>query len=412
MPDEASTRYSNGAVAAMTTHRLFTSSSVLSGHPDKLCDRISDAIVDAHLTLDLEARVRAETAAAGQVIFVATDARTRAQVDISGIVRATLAETRYDVKDLDPTRCAILAQSSTMLGPWTSSAVSQDPLDAPALEQTTVFGYACTETPELMPLPIRLAHRLAKALDSLALARSVPGLGPDGSVQVTIEYEDDTPMRIDAMVFQLLHKGDPADLREVLSKRVIGPLVDTLPIGPDDRTRVIINAEGPLTVGGPARNAGHTGRKQAADTYGGAARQGDGALSGKDPSRLDRCAAYAARHAAKNVIAAGLATECELLLSYTIGQAQPTTVYARTFGRGRISNDELSSIIGEVFDFRPAAIAQRFRLWSLPRERGGRFYRELAVGGQLGRTDLDLPWEACDAVEELHARVATRPLTA
>ena len=166
-------------------------------------------------------------------------------------------------------------------------------------------------------------------------------------------------------------------------------------------TRLILNAEGPFLVGGMARNAGHTGRKQSTDTYGGASRQGDGALSGKDPSRLDRSAAYAARHVASNVVASGLATECELMLSYAIGQAEPTTVFARTFGRGRLSNEQLSSIIREVFDLRPGAIAREFRLWTLPRERGGRFYRELAVGGQVGRTDLDLPWEALDATEAL-----------
>lgn len=391
----------------MSTHRLFTSSSVMRGHPDKLCDRISDAIVDAHLTQDLSARVRAETAAAGQVIFVATDSRTSAQIDVTGTVRATLVETRYEPSDLDPARCAILAQSSTMLAPWSDSGPRlADPLDVPSTEQTTVFGYACSDTPERMPLPIRLAHRLAGALDGLALARSIAGLGPDGSVQVTIQYEDDAPARVDALVFQVQHRGDPADLREAIQKRVVAQVFQSQPIAPDTRTRLIVNAEGPLLVGGPARNAGHTGRKQAVDTYGGAARQGDGALSGKDPTRLDRCAAYAARHAANNVVAAGLATECEVMLSYAIGQAAPTTVYARTFGRGRISNDLLSDLVRQVFDLRPAAIAQRFRLWTLPRERGGRFYRELAAGGQVGRTDLDLPWEATDAVEALQAVVS------
>lgn len=214
----------------------------------------------------------------------------------------------------------------------------------------------------------------------------MPGLGPDGSVQVTVEYENDRPARIDALVIQVQHRGDGADLRAAIQKLAIGPTFRALPIGPDGSTRLIVNAEGPLLVGGPARNAGHTGRKQSSDTYGGAARQGDGALSGKDPTRLDRCAAYAARHAASNVVAAGLASECELMLSYAIGEAEPTTVFARTFGRGRLSNERLSEIIREVFDLRPGAIARRFRLWTLPREHGGRFYRELAVGGQLGRT--------------------------
>jgi S-adenosylmethionine synthetase len=387
----------------MSERRLFTSSSVLRGHPDKLCDRISDALVDAHLALDPKGRIRAEAAAAGQVVFVVTDARVKGAVDVTGTVRATLAETQYDIADLDPERCVVLTQSSVMSPTWQHvDAVSvEDPDAAPSSEQTTVFGYACSDTPERMPLPIQLAHRIAGELDRLVLRREVPGLGPDGSVQVTVEYEDDRPARIDALVLQLLHRGRPVDLGAAVQKRVIEPVFRDLPIRPDRDTRLILNAEGPFLVGGMARNAGHTGRKQSTDTYGGASRQGDGALSGKDPSRLDRSAAYAARHVATNVVASGLATECELMLSYAIGQAEPTTVFARTFGRGRLSNEELSSIIRDVFDLRPGAIARRFRLWTLPRERGGRFYRELAVGGQVGRTDLDLPWEALDSTEAL-----------
>src|SRR5215218_10341556 len=387
----------------MSERRLFTSSSVLRGHPDKLCDRISDALVDAHLTLDPAGRIRAEAAAAGQVVFVVTDARVKGAVDVSGTVRSTLAETQYDPTDLDPERCVVLAQSSVMSPTWQRPEADRadDPDAVPSAEQTTVFGYACSDTPERMPLPIQLAHRIAGALDRLVLRREVPGLGPDGSVQVTVEYEDDRPARIDALVLQLLHRGRPADLEAAVQKCVIEPVFKDQPIRPDGRTRLILNAEGPFLVGGMARSAGHTGRKQSTDTYGGASRQGDGALSGKDPSRLDRSAAYAARHIASNVVASGLATECELMLSYAIGQAEPTTVFARTFGRGRLSNEQLSAIIREVFDLRPGAIARRFRLWTLPRERGGRFYRELAVGGQVGRTDLDLPWEALDATEAL-----------
>jgi S-adenosylmethionine synthetase len=252
-----------------------------------------------------------------------------------------------------------------------------------------------------MPLPIHLAHRIAGRLDALAERRAIPGLGPDGSVQVTVEYENDRPSRIDALVIQVLHRGDPGDLRDAIRTHVLGPTFEHEPIGPDASTRLMVNNEGPLVVGGLSRNAGHTGRKQASDTYGGAARQGDGALSGKDPTRLDRSAAYAARHAATNVVAAGLATECELMLSYAIGQAEPTTVFARPFGQGRLSDERLSSVIRDTFDLRPGAIARRFRLWTLPREHGGRFYRTLAVGGQVGRTDLALPWEALDAVDTL-----------
>jgi len=337
------------------------------------------------------------------VVFVVTDARTKGAVDITGTVRSTLAETQYDAADLDPERCVVLTQSSVMSPTWQHPEFDRaaDPDAVPSSEQTTVFGYANSDTPERMPLPIQLAHRISGELDRLVLRREVPGLGPDGSVQVTVEYEDDSPARIDALVLQLLHRGRPADLEAAVQKRVIEPVFKDQSIRPDLRTRLILNAEGPFLVGGMARSAGHTGRKQSTDTYGGASRQGDGALSGKDPSRLDRSAAYAARHIASNVVASGLATECELMLSYAIGQAEPTTVFARTFGRGRLSNEQLSQIIREVFDLRPGAIARRFRLWTLPRERGGRFYRELAVGGQVGRTDLALPWEALDATDAL-----------
>jgi S-adenosylmethionine synthetase len=387
----------------VSERRLFTSNSVLRGHPDKLCDRISDALVDAHLTVDTQARIRAETAAAGQVVFVTTDAQLHGEVDVTGVVRRTLAETGYDRQDLDPDRCAILAQTSVMTPPWARGWRDRevDPETVPAGEQTTVFGYACAETPERMPLAIRVAHLLAGGLDELAAKGKVRGLGPDGSVQVTVEYRDDRPVRIDAIVLQVLHRGKPADLREAVDSLVLEPVFADQEVRPDRQTRVVLNAEGPLALGGPARNAGHTGRKQVADTYGGAARHGDGALSGKDPSRLDRCAAYAARHAALNVVAAGLASECELMLSYAIGEAEPTTVYARTFGRGVPSNEQLSKMVRDVFDLRPGAIARRFKLWTLPRERGGRFYRLLATGGQVGRPDLDLPWERTDAAEAL-----------
>ena len=393
----------------MSERRLFTSSSVLRGHPDKLCDRISDALVDAHLSIDPTGRIRAEAAAAGQVVFVVTDAQIHGAVDVTGVVRATLAETQYDRADLDPDRCVVLTQSSAMTPSWQrpGGASAGDPSAVASSEQTTVFGYACSDTPERMPLPIRVAHRIAGELDRLVLSHTVPGLGPDGSVQVTVEYEDDRPARIDALVLQVLHRGRPADLHEAIQAHVIEPVFRNQPIRPDASTRLVLNAEGPLLVGGMARNAGHTGRKQSADMYGGASRQGDGALSGKDPSRLDRSAAYAARHVASNIVASGLATECELMLSYAIGQAEPTTVFARTFGRGRLSNEQLSSIVREVFDLRPGAIARRFRLWTLPRERGGRFYRDLAVGGQVGRTDLDLPWESLDAIDALHTAAGT-----
>ena len=389
----------------MTQRCLFTSSSVMPGHPDKLCDRISDALVDSHLAVDPEARVRAEVAAAGQVLFVVTDVALQGEVDITGVVRKTIDETGYFPHDMDADRCAILAQSSTMTPPWTRdlqppSAVSEDQA---ALEQTSVFGYACSETPERMPLPILVAHRLNAAISDPALRRAVPGLGPDGEIQVTVEYLDGRPARIDTVVIQLQHTGDPRELREALDSLAIAPTFQAMQIAPDASTRVLVNPAGPLEAAGPARDAGLTGRKNADDTYGGAARHGGHALSGKDPSRLDRSASYAARHVATNVVAAGLASQCELMLSYSIGEPRPTTVSARTFGTGVLPDDRLSRIVADLFDLRPVAIERRLRLRLLPRERGGRFYQKLAVGGHFGRTDLDPTWEKLDEVDALRA---------
>ncbi|MHB0868270.1 MAG: methionine adenosyltransferase domain-containing protein [Chloroflexota bacterium] len=387
----------------MTQRRFFTSSSVLLGHPDKLCDRISDALVDAHLAVDPGARVRAEASAAGQVIFLVTDASLRGEVDITGVVRRVIAETGYRPQDIDADRCAILAQSSLMTPPWSRGRLpSEEPPESRvASEQTTVFGYACSETPERMPLPIQVAHRLSGTIGTLALQKAIPGLGPDGDVLVTVEYEDGRPTRIDTIVVQLQHSGSPQDLAEGLQSLAFDPVFKGMPIAPDGSTRLLVNPGGPLEAAGPARDAGHTGRKNADDTYGGAARHGGHALSGKDPSRLDRSASYAARHAATNVVAAGLASECELMLSYAIGEARPTTVSARTQGTGLLQDERLSEIIAELFDLRPGVIEQQLRLRWLPRERGGRFYQRLAVGGQFGRTDLDAPWETLDAVDAL-----------
>jgi S-adenosylmethionine synthetase len=389
----------------VTERRFFTSNSVLRGHPDKLCDRISDAIVDAHLALDTHARVRAEVTAAGQIMFVTTDVYSSGAVDVTGLVRRTLAETGYDPADLDAERCVVLTQSSPMTSPWGHEPhhADLDPATLGASEQATVFGYACAETPERMPLPIRVAHRLAADLDRLAARRELSGLGPDGNVQVTVEYEDTRPVRVDAIVVQVQHRGKPSELEDTVRQLVRRLGRAGLPAAPDRATQVLVNAEGPWLVGGPARDAGHTGRKTQVDTYGGWARHGGSALSGKDPGRIDRAATYAARYAASNVVAASLAAECEVMLSYAIGRPEPTTVSVRTYGSGALPDERLSAVVREVFDLRPAGIARHLRLWTLPRERGGRFYRELAVGGQVGRSDLDLPWEQVDAADKLRA---------
>jgi len=342
-------------------------------------------------------------------VFVVTDAETHGGVDVTGVARVVLAESGYSRVVLNPERCTILTQSSVMIPPTNGDEVL-DPDAAPSHEQTTVFGYACSDTPERMPLPIRAAHRIAIRLDELALNGRVPGLGPDGNVQVTIEYEDERPSRVDALIIQVQHQGSPTDLQDAVRTMVVDEALESFKVGHDQHTRVVLNAEGPWLIGGPARSAGHTGRKQASDTYGGAARHGDGAVSGKDPGRMDRCAAYAARHVANNVVAAGLADECEVMLSYAMGYADPTTVFARTFGRGKLSDERLSGIIRDIFDLRPAVIARRFNLWMLPSERGGRFYRRLAEHGQVGRTDIALPWEQLDAVAQLSERAGVSPV--
>lgn len=397
----------------MTQHRFFTSSSVLPGHPDKLCDRISDALVDAHLEIDPEARIRAEAAAAGQVIFLVTDVAASGQVDITGVVRRTIAQTGYFPRDMVADACAILSQASTMTPPWSAARTSgaaarheeTEQMDRPASEQTTVFGYACSETPERMPLPILAAHHLAAKLGTPALRQAIPGLGPDGDVLVTVEYEGDRPIRIDTIVVQLQYHGAPGKLAEAFTGLVLAPVFQSMLVKPDKSSKLIVNPAGPLEAAGPARDAGHTGRKNADDSYGGAARHGGHSLSGKDPSRLDRSASYAARYVANNVVAAGLASECELMLSYAIGQSTPTTVFARTFSTGVMRDHELSQLVTELFDLRPAAIEKRLRLRELPRERGGHFYQRLAAGGHFGRKELDAPWEQDDAVEALKSAV-------
>lgn len=387
----------------MTQRHFFTSSSVLPGHPDKLCDRISDALVDAYLAADPEARVRAEAAAAGQVIFLVTDVSAKGEVDTTGVIRRTIAETGYFPRDFSAERCAILAQASALAPHWSAGQARRRQLarDREATEQTTVFGYACSDTRERMPLPIQLAHRLAATLGSSAVRQSVPGLGPDGEVQVTVEYADRRPVRIHTIVVQLQYLGPPDRLSRTLRELVLDPVLRDSPAKMDEGTRLMLNPMGPFESAGPARDAGHTGRKNADDTYGGAARHGGHAMSGKDPSRLDRSASYAARHIATNVVAAGLAAECEVMLSYAIGEAEPISIAARTFGSGTMLDERLSQAVAQLFDLRPGAIEARLRLRSMPQERGGHFYAKLASGGHFGRHELDLPWEKLDAVEDL-----------
>ncbi|MCX8101422.1 MAG: methionine adenosyltransferase [Geminicoccaceae bacterium] len=389
---------------------VFTSESVTAGHPDKLCDRISDAIVDRFVALDPMARVEAECAVATGTLFLAARFAAAIRLDLPSIAREVIAATGYVGGAFDAASCSIL----TSLAETTTAArveIDEHALDdagieaIPATHQVTAFGFACRQTEELMPLPIVLAHRLARGLER---ARAeLPWLMPDGKVQVAVEYRARRPARIHAVALTAALDPDrrptPAVLEEALRARVIEPRFEGAEVRPDARTRVLINPGGAFLVGGPARHAGLTGRKTAIDTYGEYARHSGAALSGKDPARIDRIGAYAARWAAKNVVAAGLAESCEVQLSWTIGLARPVSLVVETFGTGTIAEETIAKRLEQVFDFRPAAIVRAFDLRRLPARAQGGFFAKLASYGQVGRHDLELPWERLDRAEALAA---------
>ncbi|PWB83796.1 MAG: methionine adenosyltransferase [Methylocystaceae bacterium] len=392
----------------MASDMIFTSESVTPGHPDKLCDQISDAAIDAFLRQDAGAHAVVECAVATGVVFLAARFSADATVDLPSLARKVIADAGYLEGRFDARNCSILTSlvelPATMreLPPgeldeaWIESRVAQD--------QANVFGYACKETTELMPLPISLAHRLARALDEARAADA--WLLPDGKTQVSVEYRDDRPARIHSISLNAaVAIGAPsAEVEERLRMLAVDAFRGDEP-RPDEKTAFHINAGGPYETGGPARHAGLTGRKNGIDTYGEIARQSGAALSGKDPSRIDRIGAYAARHAAKNVIAAGLAERCEVHLAYAIGKARPLSLSVQTFGTGRLEDAAIAGRIAAILDFRPAAIERRFALRTRPAsadERG--FYRPLAVYGHFGRADLDLPWEATDVADALGDR--------
>lgn len=408
---------------------LFTSESVTEGHPDKVCDQISDAILDAFLTADSKSRVAAETSVTTGLVLVSGEISSNAYVDISSVVRDTVEKIGYigsSSGGFDAKTCAVLTsideQSCDIAGGVNKALESRE--DAKTSEEETanigagdqgiMFGYACDETPELMPLPISLAHRLALQLAKVRKNSQLTYLRPDGKTQVTIEYIDNKPARIDTIVISTQH--DPAingetdnnkvqkTIEQDLIKFVIEPVFENDAIKPDATTKYLINPSGRFVVGGPQGDAGLTGRKIIVDTYGGYSRHGGGAFSGKDPTKVDRSAAYAARYVAKNIVAAGLASKCEVQLAYAIGVAHPVSIFIDTFGTGKISDDEISSLVEKNFDLRPTAIISQFDLRNLPAKNGGSFYRLLASYGHLGRTDIDVPWESTDKVEELRTQ--------
>lgn len=388
---------------------LFTSESVTEGHPDKICDNISDAVLDAILAQDPDGRVACETTCITDQIMVMGEITTKAKIDIEKIARDVVCEIGYDSpeKGFDGHTCkvqiAIDKQSPDIaLGVDKSYELKEGYDDSYNLhgagDQGMMFGYACDETEELMPLSISLSHKLAKQLTKVRKDGTLPYLRPDGKTQVTVEYDESgAPKRVDTIVISSQHSADVSldQIRSDIVKYVIKPIVPESLL--DDDTIIYVNPTGRFVTGGPAGDSGLTGRKIIVDTYGGIGRHGGGCFSGKDPTKVDRSAAYAARYVAKNIVAAGLAKKCEIQIAYAIGVAHPVSVMIDTFGTGIISDDTLSEIVTETFDLRPAAIID-----SLDLRRP--IYRQLAAYGHMGRTDLDLPWEKTDkAVELKHA---------
>ena len=385
---------------------LFTSESVTEGHPDKVCDAVSDAILDACMAQDPMSRVACETAACTGFVLVTGEITTKAKIDIPAIVRETVNEIGYnDAKTgFDGNTCAVfvaLDRQSADIAMGVDKALEakegelKDDLDTGAGDQGMMFGYASNETAEYMPYPIALAHRLCRQLTKVRKDGTLSYLRPDGKSQVSVEYDENgKPFRLEAVVLSTQHDDDVTQeqIHEDIRKYVFDPVLPKELI--DDKTKFYINPTGRFVIGGPHGDAGLTGRKIIVDTYGGMARHGGGAFSGKDCTKVDRSAAYAARYVAKNIVAAGLADKCEIQLSYAIGVAQPTSVQVDTFGTGRIADEKLTDIVRENFDLRPAGI---IKMLDLRRP----IYKQTAAYGHFGRTDVDLPWEHLDKVDAL-----------
>ena len=388
---------------------LFTSESVTEGHPDKICDKISDSILDAMLAQDPMSRVACETFTTTGMIAIMGEVTTNATVDIAEIARETVREIGYDNAEygFDCNTCSVISslhkQSADIaLGvdkcAEAKTGEQNDGLDTGAGDQGLMFGYACNETKELMPLPISLSHKLSMQLTAVRKNGTLPYLRPDGKTQVTVEYIDGKPVRIDAIVVSSQHSADVAleQIRADVLEHVIKPIIPADMMDAD--TKIFVNPTGRFVIGGPMGDTGLTGRKIIVDTYGGYSRHGGGAFSGKDPTKVDRSASYAARYMAKNIVAAGLATKCEVQIAYAIGVAKPVSVMVDTFGTGIVADEKISEAICNLVDLRPAAIIQKFDL-RRP------IYKQVAAYGHMGREDLDISWEKTDLIAALKAAV-------
>lgn len=402
---------------------FFSSESVTEGHPDKICDQISDTILDSLLAQDPKSRVAAEVVVNTGLVLITGEITTKAQVNYIDVARKKIAEIGYVHAEngFSADSCSVLVALDTQspdiaqgvdAAKESRDKMSDEELDAiGAGDQGLMFGFACNETPELMPLPISLAHRMSRKLAAVRKTGELPYLRPDGKTQVTVIYEDGRPVGIETILISTQHTATigelteqsavQAKIKEDLWKYVVEPMFTDIDVKPDSETRFLVNPTGKFVVGGPQGDSGLTGRKIIVDTYGGYSRHGGGAFSGKDPTKVDRSAAYACRYIAKNIVAAGLAEKCEVMVSYAIGVARPVSILLETFGTGKVDENKLLEVVKANFELRPAGIIQAFNLRNLPGERGGRFFQDVAAYGHLGRSDLDLPWEKTDKAEML-----------
>lgn len=417
----------------MSRRYLFTSESVTEGHPDKICDQISDTILDALLAKDPSSRVAAEVVVNTGLVLVTGEITSKAQVNYVNLIRQKIAEIGYTdaVNGFCSNSCSVLIaldEQSPDIAQGVNTAQESREQDSDekfdsigAGDQGIMFGFACNETPELMPLPISLAHRISRRLAAVRKTGDLPYLRPDGKTQVTIAYENGRPVGIDTILISTQHAPNIGDITEEAAVQakikqdlwtsVVEPVFADIELQPDSETRFLVNPTGKFVIGGPQGDAGLTGRKIIVDTYGGYSRHGGGAFSGKDPTKVDRSAAYACRYVAKNIVAAGLAEKCEVQLSYAIGVARPVSILVETFGTGKIEDERLLELILQHFELRPAGIIHAFNLRSLPSQRNGRFYQDVAAYGHFGRSDLELPWERTDKAEVLKAAL-NQPVSA